>query len=190
MIKTLKFATISLIINVIFSAYHITFGVLTHSWWLLTIGFYYTILCIIRFAVFLSKEQNCFLIRFTGIMLMFLSLPLVSTVTLSVIQDRGTVFHQITMITIALYAFTKITIAAINLIKSRKNRSPKIITLRNLSFADGFVSIFSLQRSMLVSFEGMSKTEIQIMNLATGSAVYIIVFLLGLNLVKSKSNVL
>jgi hypothetical protein len=43
---------------------------------------------------------------------------------------------------------------------------------------------------MLVSFEGMSNTEIQIMNLATGSAVCIIVFLLGLNLVKSKSNVL
>ena len=52
--------------------------------------------------------------------------------------------------------------------------------------ADAFVSIFALQRSMLVSFEGMNETEIIIMNAVLGSAVCIIVFLLGLNLVRSK----
>ena len=59
-------------------------------------------------------------------------------------------------------------------------------TLINISFVDALVSIVSLQRSMLVSFDGMTATEIRIMNVATGSAVCIIVFLLGLNLVRNK----
>ena len=93
---------------------------------------------------------------------------------------------MIVMLAIAVYAFTKITLATIKWIKARKSKSVKLITLRNISFADAFVSIFSLQRSMLVSFEGMSEIEIRIMNVATGSAVCIIVFLLGLNLVQQK----
>jgi len=43
-----------------------------------------------------------------------------------------------------------------------------------------------LQRSMLVSFEGMSETEIVIMNAAFGSAVCVIVILLGINLLHNK----
>ena len=39
---------------------------------------------------------------------------------------------------------------------------------------------------MLVSFEGMHETEIVIMNAALGSAVCVIVFLLGFNLVKNR----
>ena len=109
------------------------------------------------------------------------------TVILAFVKDRGMVFHLIVMLAIAVYAFTKITLATIKWIKARKSKSVKLITLRNISFADAFVSIFSLQRSMLVSFEGMTEMEIRIMNVATGSAVCIIVFLLGLNLLHTKN---
>ena len=43
-----------------------------------------------------------------------------------------------------------------------------------------------LQRYMLVSFKGMTDVEIQIMNASFGSAVCMLVFLLGLNPVSSK----
>lgn len=181
--RVLKVALVSFVFNLLFSAYHIIFGFATHSWWLLTVGVYYLILSSIRIAVLQSKNKGYFAIRFTGIMLVFLSLPLVGTVVLSFVKDRGTTYHLIVMLAIAVYAFTKITLATINWIKARKSSSVKLITLRNISFADAFVSIFALQRSMLVSFEGMSENEIRIMNLATGTAVCIIVFLLGLNLV-------
>jgi len=52
--------------------------------------------------------------------------------------------------------------------------------------ADACVSIFALQRSMLVSFGEMSETDICIFNAVIGSAVCVIVFLLGLNLVRNK----
>ena len=184
--RTRKIALVSLAFNVAYSAYHVIFGIFTRSWWLFTIGIYYVMLSIVRFAVLQSKMQEGFSVRFTGIMLMVLSLPLVGTVILAFVRDRGTVFHLIVMLAIAVYAFSKITLATVNWIKARKSTSAKLITLRNISFADAFVSIFSLQRSMLVSFDGMSEMEIRIMNAATGSAVCVIVLLLGLNLVRRK----
>ena len=183
--KTLKFALISLIFNVAFGAYHLIFGIVSSSWWLLTLGVYYLILSIVRVAVLCSKAKEQFITKFTGWMLMVLSIPLSGTVILSVVRDRGHEYHMIVMIAMAAYAFTKITLAAINLVKSRRSASRVLLTLRNISFADAFVSIFALQRSMLVSFEGMTETEILIMNAVLGSVVCIIVFLLGRNLVRN-----
>ncbi|MBO5305251.1 MAG: hypothetical protein J6B12_00665 [Clostridia bacterium] len=184
--RTRGFALVSLIFNIAFGAYHLVFGVLSSSWWLLTLGSYYLILSIVRFAVLRIKAKERFITKFTWWMLMALSITLVGTVILSVVRDRGYELHMIVMIAMAAYAFTKITLATIHLVKSRRSISVTLITLRNISFADAFVSIFALQRSMLVSFEGMNETEILIMNAALGSAVCVIVFLLGLNLVRSK----
>ena len=157
--RILKSALISLAFNIAFSAYHIVFGAVERSWWLFTVGVYYVILSTARFAVIMTKRNGRFVTKFAGIMLMVLSVPLSGTVVLAVVADRGTVFHKIVMIAIAVYAFTKITLATVKLVKSRHIRSAKAVTLRNISFATAFVSIFSLQRSMLVSFEGMSERE-------------------------------
>ena len=184
--RTLKFALASLVFNMAFAIYHLIMGLVTSSWWLLTLGSYYLVLSIVRFVVLRSKNQERFVTKFTGWMLMLLSIPLAGTVILSVVRDRGLKLHMIVMIAMAAYAFTKITLATIKLIKARRSTSAKLITLRNISFADAFVSIFALQRSMLVSFEGMTEAEIVIMNAILGSAVCVIVFLLGVNLLRNK----
>ena len=181
-----KNALLSLSMNAAYALYYLVFGIATSSWWLLTLGSYYLVLSLVRFAVLRSKKKERFISRFTGVMLMILSVPLVGTVILSVVRDRGQQLHMIVMIAIAAYAFTRITLATISLIKSRHSTSATLIALRNISFADAFVAIFALQRSMLVSFEGMSEAEIVIMNATLGSAVCIMVFLLGLNLWRNK----
>ena len=79
--KTQKFSILSLLFNIAYSAYHIGLGVWSNSWWLFTIGIYYAILSLIRFAILRTKQNSIFLIRFTGIMLMLLSVPLVGRVT-------------------------------------------------------------------------------------------------------------
>ena len=184
--KPLKIALLSLVTNTVFAAYYLISGALTSSWWLLTLGSYYVILSLLRFTVLLSKRKEHFIVKFTGWMLIALSIPLVGTVLLSVLRDRGHELHMIIMIAMAAYAFTKITLATVNVVKARRTSSAVLITLRNISFADAFVSIFALQRSMLVSFEGMTEIEIIIMNATLGSAVCVIVLLLGINLLKNK----
>ena len=184
--RTLKFALASLVFNMAFATYHLIMGMVTSSWWLFTLGSYYLVLSIVHFVVLRSKSGERFVAKFTGWMLILLSIPLAGTVILSVVRDRGHERHMIVMIAMAAYAFTKITLATIKLVKARRSTSATLITLRNISFADAFVSIFALQRSMLVSFRGMTEAEIVIMNALLGSAVSITVFLLGLNLVKHK----
>lgn len=184
--RTLKLAIGSLAFNIAFATYYLVMGLVTNSWWLLTLGSYYLVLSLVRFMVLRSKSKERFIAKFTGWMLILLSIPLVGTVILSVVRDRGHERHMIVMIALAAYAFTKITLATIKLIKARRSTSANLITLRNISFADAFVSIFALQRSMLVSFEGMTEAEIVIMNATLGSAVCVIVFLLGLNLVRNR----
>ena len=184
--RTLKFALGSLVFNISFATYHLVLGLVTSSWWLLSVGSYYLILSTVRFAVLRSTSKENFIAKLTGWMLILLTIPLVGTVILSVVRDRGHELHMIVMIAMAAYAFTKITLATIKFIKVRRSTSATLITLRNISFADAFVSIFALQRSMLVSFEGMTETEIVIMNASLGSAVCVIVFLLGLNLVRNR----
>ena len=44
----------------------------------------------------------------------------------------------------------------------------------------------SLQRSMLVSFDGMSHSEIQLMNILTGAAVFVFVMIVGIAMVSKK----
>lgn len=187
-LSTLFEVRVSLLINIIYGIYNIVVGVIMPSWWFLTAGAYYLILSIVRYFILRAQKNsiNNFLKPFAGIMLMVLSVPLSGMVVLASVEDRGKDFHEIIMITIALYTFTKLTLAIINLVKSKRNTPERVKVLRNISFADAFVAIFSLQRSMLVSFAGMPAKDIRIMNIATGSAVCVIIFLLGLNLVLKK----
>ena len=105
---------------------------------------------------------------------------------MSAVKDRGTAFHTIVMITIATYTFTKITISIIGMVKAKRSASPVLKTLRNISLADACVSIYTMQKSMLVSFPGMETSEILLLNIFTGTAVWIVVLLLGINLIGGK----
>lgn len=192
---TFQIALLSLILNIAYGAYNGFLGFSTFSWWLITLCAYYIILSVMRFAVLIFSKKNegkpsehGFIRKFTGALLIILSVILAGTAYLSVEVEKGIKYNQIVMITIAVYSFTKITIAIINLIKAKKNDSQIIKTLRYISFADALVSIFSLQRSMLVSFEGMAEGEIRILNLCTGTAVYIGVFVLGIILIGGRNN--
>ena len=90
------------------------------------------------------------------------------------------------MITMALFSFTKITLAVLSLVRGRKVPSPVEKALVRVAFCDAAVSIASLQRSMLVSFPGMVESEIRLMNILTGSGVCLLVLLCGLSLIEGK----
>ena len=185
--RTLRLELANLIFNAAFAIYHLVLGLVTGSWWLFTLGTYYLLLGTVRFVVIHFRDDGPFITGFTGWMLIILCIPLSGTVILSVIQDRGLELHIIVMIAMAVYAFTKIILATVNLIKSRRSTSAPVITLRSISFTNAFVSIFALQRSMLVSFDGMSESGIVIMNAALGSVVCAIALLLGIILLVKRN---
>lgn len=194
--RTVFSAIISLIINFSYGIVNAVIGFITFSWWYIAVSVYYIVLSIMRFCLVVScrkdtenSDNEVFMTKFSGTMFLCLSLILCITVFLTVRNDIGTKHHEIIMITIATYTFTKLIFAIVNLCKSKQIRLPIIKILRNISVADATVSIFSLQRSMLISFEGMNSNEIWLMNILTGSAICFVVFILGINLLrKEKKN--
>ena len=183
----------SLGMNIAYALGNSAVGFLTHSWWFITVGAYYAVLAVTRYCVLQIKRKadgqydlELFARRITGILLVVLSVCIVGVNILSAIKDRGSVFHEIVMITIATYTFTKSTLAIIGMVKAKYVASPVLKTLRNISLADASVSIYSMQRSMLVSFPGMEAGEILLLNIFTGTAVWIVVLLLGINLIGGK----
>ena len=183
--KIIMTASLVLIINVAYAVGNLLLGVSESSWWFMTLGIYYLILSSARLvSIIMDKRARAGVISMSvGVMLMVTAIPLLGIVILSTVRERGNQFHEIIMITMALYAFSKITLAIINLIKVRKGSLEVEKALRNISLADAFVSIASLQRSMLVSFGDMAVNDIKLFNVLTGTGVSIIIFLLGLNLV-------
>ncbi len=183
----------SLAVNALYAVGNCVLGFLTHSWWFITVGAYYTVLATTRFSVLQIRRKaegnydiEFFARRITGILLVVLSLCIVGVNILSGLKERGTAFHEIIMITIATYTFTKITIAIIGMVKAKHSASPVSKTLRNISLADACVSIYSMQRSMLQSFPGLTPAEIQLFNILTGTAVWFVVLFLGINLIGGK----
>jgi len=186
-----KTAWVGFCINALYGIYTGALGVIGHSWWFVALAAYYVVLAAARFAVLLSfknfqGETDRFVTRFIGAMCIFLAVTMAGTTFLAFQNDRGVRHHEIIMISMAVYAFTKITLAIIGMAKNIKNERPAKKCLRNLSLADAAVSIFALQRSMLVSFEGMSAANIQLMNALTGTAVYLFIACLGINLIGGK----
>lgn len=101
------------------------------------------------------------------------------------VSQKNTAVKQdkIIMISIAAFTFYKVTVAIVNFVKTSKRNVLLEKTVRNISVADALVSVYSLQRSMLVSFNGMTQGEIKLMNILTGTGVFVIVFLLGVAMI-------
>jgi len=192
-LKIVRNPYVSLTINFIYALGNCLIGFLNFSWWFITVGSYYIVLTLTRYSVLQVRRKangnydaEIFARRITGVLLVVLSFCIVGVNILSAVKDRGTSFHEIVMITIATYTFTKIGFSVIGMVKAKRSASPVLKTLRNISLSDACVSIYTMQRSMLVSFPGMEKAEIQLLNILTGSAVWIIILLLGINLIGGK----
>lgn len=184
----------SLAINFLYALGNCGVGFLSHSWWFITVGAYYVVLAVARFSVLQVKRKaggnydtELFARSITGILLVVLSVCIVGVNILSALKERGTAFHEIIMIAIATYTFTKITFAIIGMVQARHTPSPVLKTLRNIALADACVSVYTMQRSMLQSFPGLTPAEIQIFNILTGTAVWLIVLFLGINLIGGQS---
>lgn len=179
------------IINLVFALYNCVLGIAVHSWWFMASGAYYIILSIMRITVIAfssgNRKNDGFIMNFTAVMILFLSVILCGMVYMTIEQDVAAEYHEIVMITIALYAFVKISLAICGFVKSGKRNLPYIKTLSSITLADAIVSIYSLQRSMLVSFEGMSSGDIILFNTLSGIGMCIAVVFTGINLLRKEN---
>ena len=193
--RTTASALVSLGINIAFAAYNCFLGITTASAWFVTMCIYYMLLGFMRFHTVLFSRKNKFinaaerekrdglLMKRVGIFLLFLPLALSGTVVLTSKQHHVKPYGTIVMITIAAYTFYKIAVAIIGLIKIRKQHSPLLSTIRNISIADAAMSILPMQSSMIASFDNSSDMDFHLMTVLTGSGICIIFLWLGITMI-------
>lgn len=182
--------TTNTIINGLYAVGNLVFGIINSSYWFITMGAYFLVLCGMRIccisALHSKNEKKIYVGRLVGLLLIFLCITLIGSVILSDRQDVITPIHKIIMIAIAAFTTAKTTMAVVNIIKVRKTGNAIWTAIRNISCADAAVSILTMQRSMLVSFGEMETGTIKLMNLLTGIAVCIFVLVLGVRLLKKR----
>ena len=180
------FAGCTLAVNISYGLAHAVFGVLDASAWLLVMAAYHILLGVMRFgAVLTEKRQSSerFVMRLCGGMLMVLALVMGASTALSILQERAVPHGMIVMLTIAIYTFWKMTMAIVHTVQAHQSGTPLTRTIRNITLASALASLMTMQRSMLVSFEGgITAGETLVLNICTGGAVCILVFLMGLNM--------
>lgn len=185
-------AALSFSFNLLYALYHGALGIAGRSLWFLAMCAYYTLLSTMRFSAILCERKSksagfpaaeYFMAKLSGILLAALSFVLAGVIYISLAENIAAKYAPVLMITIAAYTFCKLTMAILRAAKQRKDPSPLLAALRRIGYAEVAASIVTLQRSMFASFGSADHFSARRMDLLTGAAVCIFVFMLGVTII-------
>lgn len=193
--RTVTFATTGLLMNLAFAVFNSVVGIKSQSAWYITLSVYYILLSIMRYWAVnyerrISKaEQNRKLIllelavyRNCSILFLVMTTALGGMVILTLRSKGGRHYPGYTIYAFALYAFIKVPLAVAGRIRAGKMKSPLLMTIRSIGYADACVAILSLQTAMLSSF-GQGDLEdrvVELMNAGTGAFLCLMVLGMGI----------
>lgn len=169
-------SVLSLVFNLLFTFYNGILGVLSSSLIFIASSVYYFLLSAMRFSAVLlnrnDKQQNDRLIvSIVGVMLIILSVVFHIMVIISMKYNTAALYGTVTMIAIATFTFTKITMAVITAVKHKGEHSKLFKAVNAIRYSEVAVSLLTMQQSMLVSFEGTDEKTSIILNACTGAGV-------------------
>jgi len=167
----------SLIFNLIYGIFKLGIGIYYMSWWFITFAIYYLLLCFMKLS-FLKNINNqgkeYKKLRHTGIILLFLNLILVGIIILIIKQNQIISYNGFLIYLVALYDFYLIISAIINVIKSRKNRSPIMASSKCINLTVAMISMVSLEVAMVYQFGNNDSNFKLIMTASMGFAICLI----------------
>ena len=99
-------------------------------------------------------------------------------------QNRGFVYPGLLIYAMAAYAFYAVTIAIVNIVKTRKHKSPILSAAKAINLVAAMVSILSLTTAMLSQFGGDDDPMFRrVMTAATGGGVCTIVIAMAIYMI-------
>ncbi len=172
--------------NALYGIFQLWLGFYHHTFWFYSLGAYYICLAVMRF--FLVRHTRKFapgekmrteLVKYRacGIVFFVMNFALALIIFFMVYWNRTFEHHMVTAIAMAAYTFTALTTAIVNVIKYRKYNSPVYSAAKTISLAAAFVSMLTLESTMLTTFgDGtMTATTQKWMLGATGGAVTVLI---------------
>ncbi len=184
--RTFVFFVVSFVINVAYAVMNAVTGVRYRSIWFGSIAVYYIVLSLQRIFVLLfnqrvnkkaeGDEERLFREKLkiylaNGIFLLVLE----SALTLAIIQmctsEKPVRTGEIMAIASAAYAFYKMTLAIINLVKARKRQDPVLVTMRNIGFVDAIVSMLALTTTLISTFGEVNEMRTMLVAVSVGASI-------------------
>ena len=168
-------------INLLYIAMKLVSGIVYRSAWFVALAVYYILLAVMRFLLVrrLNVQDEASELRryrLCGIMLLFMNQALAGIVVFMVHQNRGFDYPGLLIYAMAAYAFYAVVVAVINIVKTRKHKSPILSAAKAINLVAALVSILSLETAMLAQFGGDDDPLFrQVMTGATGGGVCTIV---------------
>ena len=157
--KTKISLLLSLALNTGYAVLKFVTGIFYGSAWLITLAAYYTLLLTMRFLLVLHIHRNtrdmaaewkrC---RACGVVLLLMNIILTGMVILVLQRGEGFVYPGYLIYGMALYDFCTMTMAIVNLVKSRKQKSPVLTAAKVINVAAALIAMLSLETAMITQF--------------------------------------
>lgn len=193
--RSIIFSYPSLGICTIFAILNAGIAFYSRSYWHLTLAVYYFMLSLMRVRVILADKygddrkqktkaeqrawkayKNC------GILLILMDIALAGMVAMMQISTRGKTYPGFFIYAVAAYTFYKITRAIVHIVKANRTKSPTLMALRSIGYADALVSLLSLQIALFASFSSGNEALQNIMNLCTGIGICLLTLGIGIGM--------
>ena len=194
--RTVIFAIGSFVMSLLFSGFNAYMGISNRSIWYGARAAFYIALAFLRGGVLAyhksrigKKTQNdeyvkAKVYRNSGIITLILNIALSSAIAQMIFSDAHFTYMGWTIFAYAAYAFYKITMSIIALIKAHKQTDLTVRAIRNINLVDALVSILALQTALLTMFsEG--EVNISIFNTFTGIVVSLLSVGIGIYMIIS-----
>ena len=194
--RTVIFAIGSFLMSLLFSGFNAYMGIKNRSIWYGALAAFYIALAFLRGGVLAyhksrigKKTQNdeyvkAKVYRNSGIITLILNIALSSAIAQMIFSDAHFTYMGWTIFAYAAYAFYKITISIIALVKAHKQTDLTVRAIRNINLVDALVSILALQTALLVMFSE-DGINISLFNTLTGVAVSALSISIGIYMIVS-----
>ena len=152
------FLCLSFVFNIAYSVFLFIVGQLYASKWFFVTSIYYGLLSLVRIFVYLqisSKKQlvsRITTMRACGYFLLSINLVFSTMMFILIYGNQYIKHHEITVITLATYTFTSLTIAIINSVKYLRKNDYLHSCVKIISLICASVSIVTLTNIMLCTF--------------------------------------
>ena len=154
---------VSLGMNLVYSAFKLTVGIVYSSFWWGAVAVYYIVLSMIRFLLLcqmrsMRSQQDIMSeyrrYRLCGAMLVLLNLSLTGLVVQMVRDHRAYVYPESMVLASAAYTFYTVAASILDMVKYRAYKSPTLSAAKIIRFAAALVSLLSLETAMLAQYGG------------------------------------
>lgn len=191
--RSIILAFVSLFFGIAYAIFNGVMAIYSMSVWYLSLSIYCFSVALTKGAILLyqkKKMQNKNDIlssiktyRNSGIALLFIHIAISVSVLQMLLINRHFVYPGLLIYVASAYAFFKITMSIINIIKSKMIKDYTLKALFSINLADAIISILALQTAMLNTFGKGDRFE-TVANAITGAITCLFTLGIGIYMIK------